>query len=107
MGYPYRTRDVLAQNIRKLLADEQGGMRAISDRIGVGEGTLSRVKAGSHAATVDTLDALAKYFHLEPWQLLCPAFEKGNPPLLAQVSAQQLELLDRFKRLAATLPRDE
>ena len=54
-------------------------------------------------ASIDQLDTLAKVYGLEPWQLLVPNLDPTNPPMLATISKQQLEMLERIKQAAKEL----
>lgn len=70
-----RPRDVLAENLRKLMAATPS-LRTIEMLVGAGAGTtgtLDRIKRKESATGVDNLEALAGAFGLkEPWQLLVP-----------------------------------
>lgn len=38
--------------------------------------------------SIDTVEALAQRFHVEPWQLLVPGFDPANPPKLDRMEAR-------------------
>ena len=66
-------------------------------------GTLDRIRRMESGASIDQLDALAKIYGLEPWQLLVPNLDPTNPPMLASISAKQMEMLERIKQAAKEL----
>jgi hypothetical protein len=72
-----RPRDVLAANLRKLMAAIPALSRfpLITEASGgsLTNGTLDRVRRATHATSVDTLEEIARVFGLEPWQLLVPS----------------------------------
>lgn len=74
-----RPRDVLAANLRKLMAAAPKLSRlpliveASNGRLS--NGTLDRVRRASHATSIDTLEQIAEVFGVEPWQLLVPSLQ--------------------------------
>lgn len=44
----------------------------VARRMGVADGTLGRIKYGTANPTVDVVDRIARYFRVEPWELLRP-----------------------------------
>lgn len=44
----------------------------LARRMGVSDGTLGRIKYGTGNPTVDVVERIARYFRMEPWELLCP-----------------------------------
>lgn len=71
-----RPRDVLATNLRKLMA-AASGLSRLPDLVAASDGaltngTLDRVRRATHATNIDTLEQLAEVFGVEPWQLLVP-----------------------------------
>lgn len=63
-----KARDVLAENVRRL-RDKAGA----PESLGVAPKTVNNIERARHNVQLDTLDSLAKKFHLEPYQLLIPA----------------------------------
>lgn len=80
-------KDVLADNIRALMGDTTYAAFPAK----VADGTINRVLAGQNVR-LSTLDALARGFKLQAWELLCPALDPENPP------ARQLEELDELRQ---------
>lgn len=74
----------------------------------IGPATSSRMKAQETSVGIDTIDRLADYFRVEPWQLILPGFDPDRPSPLANASAMgrdiaaQLDALpDEASRLRA------
>lgn len=71
-----RPRDVLAANLRKLMAAAPGLSRlpeVVEASSGaLTNGTLDRVRRATHATSIDTLETIAEVFGVEPWHLLVP-----------------------------------
>jgi hypothetical protein len=96
----------VAANLNRLMASDR-----FKDRLGVprqviaaseGEisnGTLGRVRNAENGTRLDTVDALAKTFGIEPWQLLVPDL---NPAALPQLANPQL--LSEIRSLLLTTP---
>lgn len=55
---------------------------AVGRRSGLPQRTVGRLKNGSTAASLTTLEAIAKGLGVEPWQLLIPDFDPDNLPAL-------------------------
>lgn len=67
-------RAVVADNVRNLKGEESATQ--LGKRSGVGRRTVDRLLESTHAATLDTIEALAKAFSVEPWQLLLKSYRK-------------------------------
>lgn len=84
-----RSRDVLRANVNTLMKSERfrdsfGTPRQLIEAgKGVTNGTLARIRNAETGASVDTLDALAETFGIEPWQLLIPNIRADTMPTLA------------------------
>lgn len=78
VGYPQtspmRPRDVLAENLKKLMAASSrlSTFPQITKAGGGANGTLDRIRRKSIATGVDNLEPLAQVYGLQPWQLLVP-----------------------------------
>ena len=66
----------------------------------VAQTSVGRILRGEQSPTLDMVQALATAFDLEPWQMLVPDLEPGNPPITKQIDDRQRELWQQF-RLAA------
>lgn len=90
-----QSRAVLAANINKLMQKHP----ALSTNVklaaeaGLGLGTVARIRNASTAATLDTIDVLARVFGLEPWQMLV----KDLDPKRLEVYARLKELISSEK----------
>lgn len=74
-----RPRDVLAENLKTLMAGTPGLSRfpdivERSNKV-LTNGTLDRIRRASHATSIDTLAELARVYGIEPWQLLSPGLK--------------------------------
>jgi hypothetical protein len=76
LDYPHnsamRPRDVLAANLKKLMAGmpELSTFTQITKAGGGSNGTLDRIRRKTTGTSVDNLEPLADVYGLEPWQLL-------------------------------------
>lgn len=72
---------VLSANLRALKeATPRGvnrGSKAVGESAGIGEGSVARARKGDGNTTMETLDALARYYKCSAWELLCPQFRPG------------------------------
>src|SRR5690606_23080262 len=86
------TAKVLQQSVTKLLDTRQDISRLdLSRLMNVSDGALGRIKYGNGNPTAETIERIAHFFRVEPWQLLVPDFDPRNPP----------KLLDDDKRVVA------
>lgn len=83
-----RPRDVLAENIKKLMAATPAlsTFPQITAAGGGSNGTLDRIRRKKTATGIDNLEPLADAYGLAPWQLLVPGLQVGpgteNRPLV-------------------------
>lgn len=81
-----RVRQILAANLDRLkrTAPEYSSAKKIADASGgaLTNGTVGRIMAASHTTDLDKLEALARLFQLQPWQLLVDDLDPERPPLL-------------------------
>lgn len=83
---------VLSENVTKLLDTRQDMSRLnLSKLMGVADGTLGRIKYGSGNPNVETLDAIARFFRFETWQLLVDGFDPKEPPKLSNLSESNVQ----------------
>ncbi|WP_157378416.1 helix-turn-helix domain-containing protein [Burkholderia ubonensis] len=67
------TKKILADNLTQLLAGRPDVSRLnLSKQIHVADGTLGRIKYGTGNPTIEILESIARFFKIEPWQLLVP-----------------------------------
>lgn len=73
------TRQILQKNLKALLATRPETSRLnLSREMKVGDGTLGSIQYGKGNPTVEVLQAIAKFFELETWQLLCPNLGRSS-----------------------------
>lgn len=86
-------RTVLAENFKRLMeARRFVSLKEVTARNGGTNGTLDRIRRGASAATIDSIEQLAKALRVEPWHLLVPGFDP-NKPLDAQAVRATLEAM--------------
>jgi transcriptional regulator with XRE-family HTH domain len=72
------TKKILAENLSALLETRPDISRLnLSKQIQVADGTLGRIKYGTGNPTVEVIEQIARFFKIEPWQLLVPALGQG------------------------------
>jgi hypothetical protein len=75
---PIDARKTLAGNVSWLLSNtEADSQPKLARLVKIDQKTISRIVNNANAATLDSVQALAEAFDLEPWQLLAPAFGDG------------------------------
>lgn len=80
-------KQTLADNLKRLLATRPGLPRlALAQQMGVADGTLGRIKYGNGNPNIETLVSIARYFRVEPWQLLTENLDPSAPPHLSSSS---------------------
>jgi len=81
----------------------------LANECGFGPATSTRLKKQETSVGIDVVEAIARRFKFEPWQLLVPGFDPKNPPTLidqdavAAVTEQERALIQHFR----SLPEDE
>ena len=96
---------ILAANVRALMQANpslktQGAVADATRRAGlaIDQKTVGRVLKASHAVQLDTVQALAAAFGVEPYQLLIPGLDPKNPQILRALSKAEENL---YKALEA------
>lgn len=106
----YRTRmsrhnlkQLLWESVAELMKWRYGreNLTKLADDCGIGPGTASRIKERQTEVRLETIEAIAKKFGFEAWQLLVPGFDPKNPPQLAgsDLPEDQQELLQTYREL--------
>jgi transcriptional regulator with XRE-family HTH domain len=73
------TRKVLQENLKALLATRPETSRLnLSREMKVADGTLGSILYGTGNPTVEILEAIARFFELETWQLLSPELGRSS-----------------------------
>jgi len=80
---------ILSHSVGKLLKTKQGISRLdLSKQMDVADGTLGRIKYGNGNPNIQTVESIATFFRVQPWQLLVEGFDPKKPPTL--LSADQI-----------------
>ena len=87
----------LAENLAALMArfpDELGTQEKVAARSGhaIDQTTVGRILKQKHKVTMTTLAALADACGVEPYQMLIPGLNPGNPQVLRALSAAEERL---------------
>lgn len=103
---PLRT--VIAANVRALRKQLKETQPQIAERAKargyvLDQGTVSRVENKRLVPSIDVLEALAHGLDVEAWQLLVPAIDPKNPPVLRDATASERELWKRLRENARAL----
>lgn len=100
-------RDVLGANIKALMdaSTEYRSTLALEKATfhkgcKVGKSTIDRALKGDTTLNLDYIEAIAKVFGLDPWQLLTPSMQPKNPPVLRSVGEAEDKMYTKLKTLA-------
>lgn len=101
----------LARNIEALMDArlELDSQTKIAEKAGVSQSTVGRAYRGEAGTRLETVEALASAFDLDPWQLLWPSLKlkPGSPPkaeaAAPQFSKRELEDVERARQALAKL----
>lgn len=88
-------RSYLWTNICQLIGIEEPSLNDVQKRVGVGRGTVQRIKDGDTGTRIDSLAVIATKLGVEVWQLLHPTLGKSGAPL----SAGAMEIATLYERL--------
>lgn len=85
-----RPRDILASNLRALMAarPDLDTLPKITARSGVSNGTLDRIRRAAVSTRVDELEKLGRAFGVEAWELLRPHGHAALSPLALMLASQ-------------------
>lgn len=71
----------------------------------VGKSTIDRALKGETTLNLDYIEAIAKVFQLDPWQLLTPGLRPNNPPVLRSVGEAEEQMYSKIKGLAKEIAK--
>ena len=91
-------RDILAANLRRLIAKDGGSVRAWALSRELDVRLIDRLSKGQHAVTLDKLDDIAAACGLKPWHLLVEGLDPASPPD-QPISADDLAMITKLRRL--------
>jgi transcriptional regulator with XRE-family HTH domain len=88
---------ILAENVRALMDANKATLGtqpkvAKATKGKLDQTTIGRVLAAKHRVQIDTLQALAEAFDVEPYQLLIPGLNARNPQVLRSLSPAEERL---------------
>lgn len=101
---PSGSAKVLAENVRRLIDYHEASENRIAQIKRFSQTTLNRITHGQGAARLSSVEALAKAFGLDAWQLLVPDLDPRNPPTLDSV-LKASEALEALYEARAALDR--
>lgn len=87
--------------VTALMTKHYGGenLSRLAREARIGPATSSRMKAQETSVGIDTIDRLADYFMVEPWQLILPGFDPDHSSLLANASAMGRDIAAQLDAL--------
>ncbi|MCD7096918.1 helix-turn-helix transcriptional regulator [Stenotrophomonas sp. MMGLT7] len=102
--------------MNRLLSGQDVARIELAKRMGVADGTLGRIKYGKANPTIDVVDKIARYFRMEPWELLRPpvdgvreqaaVYGDGTPALHEEIArltkGQQRALLAMIREFTSS-----
>lgn len=102
-------RETVSVNLQRLMEEhvELRTQSALARRAKVPQRTIGRIVNREVTASLDVLEALAKPFDLQPWQLLIPNIDPKNPPVLRFASSAEEALYKRIISAATELARKQ
>jgi transcriptional regulator with XRE-family HTH domain len=86
-----------------LHALEDGNRSSMSRKTGHAQPVISRIVAGKVMPSLEVLDAIAKAYGFEVWQLLVKGFDPKHPPVLRYMSKSEEALYLKFQELRASM----
>lgn len=110
MTRPKRVRQIVAENLDRLMGPHGSPERLPQSflRKSGSNATVGRMlkPSGPRGPTLASLDELAAYFKLEPWQLLIDGLDPRHPPRLIRDAALEEEFRRRVAELVEELGID-
>lgn len=98
--------EVVAENIKAIMkfkdlesAPEASVYAKKQGRVSISYQQMNRILKGRQSITLDTLSRLARGFGYEPYQLLIPKLDPGNPQILRLLSTREAELYTTMSKL--------
>lgn len=76
---------ILWENVLTLMAKRYGkeNLGKFAADCGIGAASMTRIKLAKTSIGVDTIEAIAREFKLQPWQILVDGLDADTPPALA------------------------
>jgi transcriptional regulator with XRE-family HTH domain len=70
MAIQHKEREVLARNVRRLMAEREWSQQDLANRAKIAQKTVSHILRQETAASIDTLAGIAKAFQVDIWTLM-------------------------------------
>lgn len=92
---------LVARNLKALIGEES--VNAWSNRHGLTQTTINRIRKGKMDPTVSQLEKIAAAVneqgghHLSAWSLLVEGFDPKNPPVVLRAGSPELRLYEIFE----------
>lgn len=99
-----KAQEIVAENLEALIAIAPSGKQAtgtFAKYVGVGNGTIDRLRKQDAKARISTLERISARFGLEVWHMLVPGLDPLNPPRL--LSRAEVERNARLEQVIGEL----
>lgn len=99
---------MISDNLKLLMARSPDlSQPELASRMGIGSKTLWNIKEGEGNTTLDKVDKIARYYRIEPWQLLIPNGPSLDRTALSTatsstISPQAQQLIDRLRAMESS-----
>ena len=93
--------ELVADKIARIIAHRRLDVAGAAKLLKVRPFQVTRLMGANHAMTLRTLDRLAEAFGMEPYQLLVPGLNAGNPQVLRVLSASEERLYKALEEARA------
>lgn len=92
-------KQILWENVKALMDHHYGGenLGKFATKTKVAPATMTRLKKQQTSIGIEIVEAFAKPFGLEAWQLLVPDLQVDNPPVLASQVKEASELYAKIR----------
>lgn len=112
MGKARPISEIVAENVARLISyDRRTGESKIPQSFltkkGVAQATIGRILRAEVSPRCETVAIIARYFDLQPWQLLVEGLDPAAPPLLRVPTGREAEFYRRVQQLAKEMGIEE
>jgi hypothetical protein len=92
---------VLAVNLGRLMEahPDLSTDTKLGARTKLGQRTIYRMLRAQTSPRLESLQAVARQFDLQPWQLLVPGLDPKNPPVLRFATKKEHEMYERWRQV--------
>jgi transcriptional regulator with XRE-family HTH domain len=101
-----RSEKILSDTLARLMKASRDlrSQGAVAKAANIDQRTVGRIVNQEHSPSLDKLDALAKAFGLEAWEMIAPADKREDAAALTQI---ELRLLDSYRMLKTKDDQDK